>query len=1007
MLRNRFVLAIAWLLLGAFPFAANASRTIVPAGKPYVVDVWGIEDGLPQSTVISILQTHDGYLWLGTLNGLARFDGLNFTIFDESNTHGLAGSRVLHLFEDQRENLWVGMESGSISLIRNNGRVQSFELGRNASGGRAVSSWACDDGNGTVWMLTENGLLARFLNDNLSVTAVGGARAVLAEKSGTVWLGTDQALASLQKTPPNSAAFLVDQFISVGHLDFVLASRTGGYWRLADGRIQKWKGDQREKDYGSYPWGSTPITAACEDLEGNLVVGTYGDGVYWLQSNRTVVHLANELSHSSVLSVLVDREGNLWVGTNGGGLNRVKRRVFGTVPESEGLVVQSACADKQGGIWIGYNGESRVDYRSESGTRTFRMIQDPNLAKNCDVKSVFVDNAQMVFAGMRFNGDPRVAVPRLFEFQNGTFHPASKFSGLHDNVSVLFQDHAGTQWAGTENGLARWADGAWKYLTTNEGLAGNDIRGLAESTNGTLWIATGAGLSRLENGTFTSYRKSDGLPSDDLSCVYLDGDGALWIGTRGSGLVRFFQNKWTRFTMHDGLAGNSIGYILEDGADLWIGSNAGLMRVLKKSLSDFADGKAESFVCRAYVESDGLPTRECTQGSQPAACRSADGTLWFPTTKGLVHVNPAALEKNSFQPPVIIESVRVEGVEQITNRLRALPLPEIVVPPGKEHLEIRYTSLNLGAAKQSRFRYRLAEHEHEWNLVGNIREARYSRLPPGEYHFQVAAANEDGIWNEVATVQLIRVLPPFWKTQWFIAGTVLVLLGLIVGTVYYFSTQRLQRELAELKQHEELEKERARIARDLHDQLGANLMQVALLGELAEADKDLPNEVEDHAKQIYQTARETTKALDEIVWAVNPSNDTLDGLVNYICKYAQEYFELADLKYRIEVPANLPDVTLPPEVRHNVFLAAKEAVNNVVKHAQASSAWLRLKLESDRFTIEIEDDGRGLGAMNEKTGRNGLRNMRKRLEDVGGRFSIEPGREKGAVVQLSAPVRKR
>src|SRR5690606_18550532 len=159
---------------------------------------------------------------------------------------------------------------------------------------------------------------------------------------------------------------------------------------------------------------------------------------------------------SSVLSVLVDREGNLWIGTNGGGLNRVKRRVFGTVPESEGLVVQSACDDRQGGVWIGYNGESRVDYRNESGTRTFRMIQDPNLAKNCDVKSVFVDNEQTVLAGMRFNGDPRVAVPRLFEFQNGTFHSASKFSGLHDNVSVLFQDHAGTQWAGTENGLAHW-----------------------------------------------------------------------------------------------------------------------------------------------------------------------------------------------------------------------------------------------------------------------------------------------------------------------------------------------------------------------------------------------------------------------------------------------------------------------------------------------------------------------------------------------------------------------
>ncbi len=1005
MSKNRLAFAVVWLLLGSF-FAdpAQASRTIIPPGSPFIVDVWGIEDGLPQSSIISIAQAYDGYLWLGTLNGLVRFDGLKFTVFDESNTPGLSSSRIVHLFEDSRSNLWVCTERAGVSLIEKRGSIRSFDIGQGSVGGRFSTG---EDANGTVWILTGSGFLGLYQNEKMNVR-FAGCKTLVTEKSGEIWLGTDQALIPLQAAPADSAAFVVGSEIGVGHLDFVLASKSGGYWRFADGRIQKWKGNQREKDFGSYPWPATvPVMAACEDREGNLIVGTYGSGVYWFQPNKPPIHLAGELSHSSILSVLVDREGNLWVGTNGGGLNRVKRKVFETLAASEGFVVQSVAEDNQGGLWIAYNGESRVDYQRGETNRTFKMLHDPKLAANCDVKSVFVDKDQRVWAGAWFNGSPEKLPLRLFQFHSGEFMPVAGVASERKDISVIFQDRKGAFWVGSKSGLA-WLDrDGEKIFTRDDGLPSSEVRAICEDAAGTFWIATANGLAHLRDGQFTAFHKKDGLPSDDLSCLYLDGEGALWIGTRGSGLCRFYQNKWTSYTTADGLIGNSIGYIIEDGSgSLWIGSNAGLMRVGKKTLNDFADKTITSFVCRAYVESDGLPTRECTQGSQPAACRGADGTLWFPMTRGLVSVNPAALQKNPYQPPVIIESIKVEGVEQITNRLRAVPLPKIVLPPGKEHLEVQYTSLNLGAAAQSRFRFRLEGHEKEWNEVGNARIARYSKLPPGDYRFEVAAANEDGVWNPVASTQVIQVTPPFWKKPWFIVVTSLAILGLIVGTVHYLSTQKLHRELALLKQQEELEKERARIARDLHDQLGANLMQVALLGELAEADKNLPGEVEEHARQIYDTARETTKALDEIVWAVNPSNDTLDGLVNYICKYAQEYYELAGLRYRIEVPTELPQVTLPPEVRHNVFLAAKEAVNNVVKHAQASSAWLRLKLDSERFTIEIEDDGRGLGDMNEKSGRNGLRNMRKRLEDVGGSFSIAPAPEKGAVVRLSAPIKK-
>jgi signal transduction histidine kinase len=391
-------------------------------------------------------------------------------------------------------------------------------------------------------------------------------------------------------------------------------------------------------------------------------------------------------------------------------------------------------------------------------------------------------------------------------------------------------------------------------------------------------------------------------------------------------------------------------------------------------------------------------------GCQPGACRTRQGKLWLPTIKGLVSVNPAQLHLNTNRPPVAIESVLVDGQPQNTNGLRVGWPHALEVPADKERLEIHYTSLNLAAPERARFKYRLEGHETAWTEAGNARVARFSKLPPGHYRFQVMACNEDGIWNEVGASVALTVLPPFWRTWWFLAATAAGLLGTIVVVVHSVSTQRLQRQLAVLKQHEALEKERARIARDIHDQLGASLTQVSLLGEMVESDRESPDDVAAHARQISQTARETTRALDEIVWTVNPSNDTLDGLVNYVCKYAQDYLAVAGLRYRLDAPAQLPTSPISPEVRHNVFLAAKEAVTNVVRHAAASSAWMRLKLEPAAFTLEIQDDGRGPAGLDGKSQRNGLRNMRKRMEDIGGRFSIEAAPEGGTLVRLTAPL---
>lgn len=992
-----------WLAVG--PAAARLpamTNAVSPPRVNHTIKSWDTKDGLPQSAVIAMTQTRDGYLWLGTLNGLVRFDGMRFTVFDEGNTPELGSSRIIHLFEDSRSNLWVGTETAGLKLIKN-GRVSDVGIGRGSREGRLLG--ACEDSGGAVWLYTADGQLCRYRDGRGDVwkheaQQFSSCRAVFAEKS-LLWVGVNWGLFSMGPTAGVDPQELPwQQFVPLGRLDFVLAAQHGGHWRLADGRVQRWQTNQLECDFGPYPWKPTAhVSAACEDREGNLVVGTLSenDGVFWFGADGKAEQISSRqgLSHNGILSLCVDREGSLWVGTAGGGLNRVRRTVFDAPEEFRNWVVQSVCEDDQGGLWVGSNGRG-LGYWKDGVVRRFGFEQ--GLA-DLEVRSVFVDRNQRVWAGTYRGG--------LFLLVNGRFQQAPGFEIVNLEVSAIYQDHSNHLWFGTQGGLVRWDGRDWRVFGPSDGISAAAVRAVTGDSAGNLWIGTeGGGLNRLHEGQFTSFRQQDGgLPSDNVSSLWADAEGILWVGT-GSGLARFHAGQWTRYTTREGLAANSIGYLIEDDqGELWIGSNAGLMRVPKKSLNDFANGLTHSISCRVYVEADGLPTRECTQGSQPAAGRGRDGRFWFSTTQGLVSVTPAQLKPNPFRPPVVMESLLIDGQPQNTNVLRSLPPQAFTVPPRKERIEIHYTSLNLAAPERARFKYWMEGHETDWTDAGDRRVAPYTKLPPGHYRFHVKAGNEDGVWNETGTVLAITVEPPFWQTWWFRSVATACLLGLIVATVHFISTQKLQRQLAQLRQKEALEKERARIARDLHDQLGANLTQVSLLGEMVETDKGLPDEVEAHARQISQTARVTAIALDEIVWAANPSNDTLEGLATYACKYAQEYFALAGLRCRLELPEQLPSTPVPPDARHNVFLAFKEAVNNVVKHAQATAVKVRLVAGADRFTFEIEDNGRGLPAGAEAKGRNGLRNMRKRMEDVGGEFSVGPA-ERGTRVRLTAPIRK-
>jgi len=678
------------------------------ADSPFVVDTWSTADGLPQSSVIAITQTRDGYLWLGTLNGLVRFDGNSLTPFDINNTTNLPNNGIVFLFEDSRTNLWAGTLNAGLCQI-SNGVVRSFPVGTGA--GNVAAAFETPDG--AVWFATS------------------GLKYFCWRHGAMDW-----------KPQMDTDFGLFMQFLAF-HL--LVPDKQGGSWQMWRGRVERFLHDGSEKYSPLCPWGQTLVTAACQDDAGNLVVATRGKGVYWFDAKGDFRRLSKNdgLSEDYVLSLCIDSEHNLWVGTDGGGLDRVKRKSFSPQAELEGEGVLSAADDQSGGLWASVNLHG-LTYLNSNLMQHFSIGQESEPGES-KPGPVLVDGRQRVWAGTLGEGEG------LFQLMGGNFEPVPAARPAGPQIYALLAARDGIVWAGGKNGLAGFDGTNWQIYTAADGLAPSPVRALADDDQGNLWIGTGGGLFVLRDHKISPVAS----PVTDLTCLLMDPSGVLWAGTAAHGLARRQNGVWTVITKADGLI-NDIGYLIEDGqGNLWIGSYEGLMRATQSSLADFAAGRTRKISCRTYL------SRECSADVQPAAMRSANGRLWFPTAEGLVSVNPAELTPNTHQPPVVIESVLVDGVELKTNLLGSDWNGTVALTPANEHLEIHFASLNFSAPKGmafgARFRYRLEEPVppggakpepgKSWTDIGTERVAHFQKLQPGEYAFHVQACNEDGVWN--------------------------------------------------------------------------------------------------------------------------------------------------------------------------------------------------------------------------------------------------------------------
>lgn len=761
--------------LGRTVFALDPAKTITQ----YSLTVWRDDEGLVQNTIQGLAQTPDGYLWLATLEGLTRFDGVRFKTFDRASTPEISRNDIQSIALSRDGGLWIAIYGGGVVHYRDGG-FSAFDVAQGLPS-HSVTDLA-EDHDGTLWIGTSTGL-QRFKNGAFaSFTTQQGlvhdqVRRVYVDRAGSPWLATGRGLDRYE----------AGRFVHYTSRDglpsdsiFALAEDAQGHlWVGTDRGLARREGERFVAHPEAALSGET-VSAIHADRDGSLWLGT-GQRLRRLRGSVLETLSAGEgLPRGEVAAILEDREGNLWVATTNG-LARLRDGPAVTYSTLQGLAsdeILTVAPAAGGGLWVGSE-DGRIDRlqdgrvkplpsRELGGSRVLALLEDPG--------------------GSLWAGTDR----GLYRHQRGGWQPQAVPGGpAFESVRSILLDRHGAMWVGTDGGgLLQLGRGKPVALTTREGLPSNQVRGLLEGRDGTLWIATYGGLAAYKDGRFASYTPAMGLSHDLVRSLYEDADGVLWAGTYGGGLNRLANGRIRAVTSREGLYSDVIYAIVEDGAGrLWMSSNRGIFSVSKRELADFAEGRSLAVTSVVYGRGDGMRSAECNGGS-PAAWTGPDGRLWFATRGGVVAIDPAAAARALPAPTPRIEEVLVDG--------QAVAGSPLVLSPDVRRVEFGFTGLSFAAPERLRFAFRLEGFDPDWIEAGARRSSHYTGLAPGEYRFRVRATSGDAAWAEAPALPL-RVLARWYRTRNFYA---LLAVGSLLGIwgAQQWRVRGLQARERELKQ---------------------------------------------------------------------------------------------------------------------------------------------------------------------------------------------------------------
>ena len=796
--------AAACLLAGPFVPVAAA----LDARAQYAVDFWREGGGLPQNFVYTILQTRDGYLWLGTRGGLARFDGVRFTTYDDRRPDQLHDSEVHALAEDDDGSLWIGTHGGGLSHLR--GGVMTSYSTKDGLASDSITSLA-QSPRGPLWIGSMAGLTsfdgARFTTYTTKDGLPGDSIFELhLDDEGVLWIGTSRGLASFRDGAiVNHAAAHPE----LGGTVRAIGGRSAdnGIWldrvvdedRLVGSKprgLRRLKGDQVTTFSTRDGLPSDDVTALIEDADGIVWIGTT-DGLARYRNGRVETILGQSgrgslppgtLPPRVIQCLWMDHEGSLWVGTRLDGLARLRNALFSN--EGRGGT-SSVIEDRAGAIWIaGVSGLSRTQ---DSVTTLFTLpgALPPGALAEDDRGRIWIGSSDGLF-WIRSGRLERAALP---------------LPGI--SVSVLLNDRRGSLWiGGRTSGLYEWRDERVTRYTPEDGLVGSQVRAIIADRDDGLWIGTkDGGVSRFKEGRFRNIGVKEGLPSPSVSALVADGDDVVWAATR-RGLARIRGTEVSVVMAHQGLPTNYFYQIVEDGAsDLWLTFAGGVARVSREELNNVADGTSRAARVSVFGTESGLRNTAMTISFQPSATRTRDGRLWFTNLDGVAVLDPRRKLRNAVAPSVHIEQTRTDATSHTKGGV-------IEVAPGQGNLEVHYTALSFLDPLRVQFKYRLEGFDRDWIEAGGRRVAYYTNLPRGRYRFQVKACNNDGVWNETGAAVDLRFLPHFYETSWFY-GACAVTLALLGAGTQRVRVKRLQQRAQDLSDRVEESVAQMKILRGL------------------------------------------------------------------------------------------------------------------------------------------------------------------------------------------------
>ncbi len=950
--------------------------------------VWQVDDGLPDNRVTGLAQTPDGYLWVATRGGLVRFNGSDFEKFDLSALSGVNGNGARAMYADRRGDLWVGgYREEAVRIGRNTAQV--FTAAEGIPNGQFVGF--ASDGRGNIW-LAFGGHVCRVVGTRVEEVAgpdgtEGVGRASLAtDVHDAVWVSRNGVVGVV------ASGGFAPRFRLEGRDVFLAAGKQSGLWASADSHLFRLRDGLAPTAWAELPVG-VRVISLLEDQTGALWAGTQAHGLFRCdgQSVQNV-----QTSHLQISGLVEDREGNIWVGTFGGGLNRIRPRAAELIGPRSGLpfeAVVSVSEDLAGQFWVvGGNGQLAHGDRGQ-----WTVAPEGGGTAACVVE----DRQGRLWVGTRGQGlreiHPGDGSVRVWQVGNGTGSNGVRCLLVGADDSLWFATNAPARFGHLSNGIIR----TWPMPE-----ATRNIRAIVEDASGKIWVGTSDGqVLRFADERFISEpaMAEGGLHS--VRCLHATPDGRLWIGYADWGVGVLKDGHYARLTTATGLMENTVCQITSDRAgSLWLAAARGLSRLTLDDAIAVAEGRADKLHPTRYGQGEALPNAQPHYDNSPAVCQSRDGRVLISTTLGLLVVNTGNLRDNRVPPPVVVERVMVD------DRVVALagsqfPLrgattggmtelnsihPILSVAPDHRRLAFDFAALSYAAPENVRYRYRLDGFDDAWTEPGRERLAQYSRLPAGTYTFRVIASNDAGVWNETGAAVGIAVMPFYWQTWWFRLGFGGFFTAAVVTAVRWLSFRRLRRKLQQAEQQSALYEERARIARDIHDDLGGSLATIKLRSELALQERTSPNPGDEHLQKITGTAQAMLRSLDEIVWAINPGNDTLPHLISYLGQYAVEFLRTASIRCIVDLPDDPPEIEVPSSVRHHLMLGVKEALTNVVRHSQARTVHLAATFADGTLQVVIDDDGCGLAVTPEGSEGDGLRNMRQRMAASGGKFEIEP-----------------